>query len=123
MSAKIREALRPFGITGGRHGFPRVVRAIELVLEDEDRLYAVTKQVYATTGNQLGCSEKTVERNIRSAVNTAWHRDRSLLAEYAGYSLTEPPTSSEFLEIMSNYIQRSERKRNTAKGLSHAGKG
>lgn len=114
MSVDIKETLRPFGITAGHRGFPRIVRAIELVLEDEDRLYAVTKQVYKTTGKELQCSWITVERNIRSAIDTAWRRNRELLVKMAGYSLTEPPPSSEFLEIISNYIRRLEREKPAA---------
>ena len=74
MVTKIKETLRLLGITHSRPGFRRVVCAIELVLEDEDRLEAVTKEVY------------------------------------------------EFLEIVSNYIQRTETKPDTKKDFCSIGK-
>lgn len=122
MVTKIKETLRLLGITHSRPGFRRVVCAIELVLEDEDRLEAVTKEVYEVAAARIGGNWKTTERNIRSAVNTAWEHNRELLDEMAAYPLPSPPKASEFLEIVSNYIQRTETKPDTKKDFYSIGK-
>lgn len=106
MSVDIKEILRPLGITRSCRGFSRVLLAVELVLKDEDRLGAVTKEVYQCVAAYYGCNWKTVERNIRSAIQIAWRTNPKYLNKMAGYPLAEPPTASDFLEIVTNYIQR-----------------
>ena len=121
MSVDIKKTLRPLGAVRNYRGFQRVLYAVELVLENEDRLEAVTKEVYQRVAAHYGCSWKTVERNIRTAINTAWNRNPEYLIKMAGYPLTEPPTASEFLEIVTNYIQRNEADMDTASIFSRTG--
>ena len=64
-------------------------------------------------GDLLGSGRKwtAVERNIRTAVQIAWRTNPELLREMAGYPLDGPPTASEFLEILSNDVQRAMERR------------
>ena len=75
-------------------------------MENEDRLEAVTKEIYREVAKRCGCNWSAVERNIRTVVQRAWRINRPLLIRMAGYPLEVPPTASEFIAIVANYIQR-----------------
>ena len=103
----IQDLLRLFGITRCYKGSQHTAYAIHLAVEDEDRLEAVTKEIYMETAFHFNCTWTAVERNIRTAVARAWKINRPLLAEIAGYPLTCTPTASEFIEILASYILHS----------------
>lgn len=103
----IQETLRLFGITRCYKGFLHTAYAIQLAVEDENRLEAVTKEIYMETAFHFNCTWTAVERNIRTAVARAWKINHALLCDMAGYPLTCAPTASEFIEIIASYILRS----------------
>lgn len=105
---KIENTLIHFGITRRYKCCSRTVYAIHLSIREEERLWAVTKEIYKETASHFGCSYASVEHNIRTAVARAWKNNPTLLSEMAGYPLTTEPTASEFLEIISYYISRSD---------------
>ncbi len=102
----IQDTLRPFGITRRYKGFKHTVFAIYLSVTEEDRMEAVTKEIYMETASHFGCKWTCVERNIRTAVSRAWQTNPQRLEQMAGYPLSGPPTSSEFIDIVSTYIIR-----------------
>ena len=102
----IRRELRALGITRRCRCYGRIVMAIQLAVDQEDSLEAVTKEIYWEVGSRCGRKWTAVERNIRTAVQIAWRTNPELLREMAGYPLDGPPTASEFLEILSNDVQR-----------------
>lgn len=104
----IQNILRPFGITGRYKGFHHVCFSIQLAVTDDFRLNAVTREIYMVTAVQFNCNWKAVERNIRTVVIRAWNVNPDLLSQMAGYPLDGPPTASEFIEIVSSYILRSD---------------
>lgn len=106
MTKMIQDTLRPMGITRTCCGYKRLIMATELVLKNEDCLDSVTKEIYMEIASQCGCKWTSVEHNIRTASRRAWTVNPQLLIQMAGYPLDGPPTASEFLEIVSNYIQR-----------------
>lgn len=112
----VYDILRQLGITHNYCGYRNTVAAVELVLEDEKRLEAVTKEVYYETSLKCGCKWSSVERNIRTAVKRAWSVNPELLKEIAGFPLKRPPTASEFIEIIASYIKRTEEKAESRAG-------
>ena len=64
----IQETLRLFGITRCYKGFLHTAYAIQLAVENENRLEAVTKEIYMETAFHFNCTWTAVERNIRTAV-------------------------------------------------------
>lgn len=100
----IQETLRLFGITRCYKGFLHTAYAIQLAVENENRLEAVTKEIYMETAFHFNCTWTAVERNIRTAVARAWKINHALLCDMAGYPLTCAPTASEFIEIIASYI-------------------
>lgn len=87
----IRRELRALGITRRCRCYGRIVMAIQLAVDQEDSLEAVTKEIYWEVGSRCGRKWTAVERNIRTAVQIAWRTNPELLREMAGYPLDGPP--------------------------------
>lgn len=102
----IRDTLRSLHISKNYKGYTQAIFALELALQDENRLLSVTKEIYMVVGEREGASWHTVERNLRTIVKRAWERNPELLEKMAGYQLPVPPKVSEFLDIVSGYLQR-----------------
>lgn len=104
--ATIQETLRSLGITLNYQGYYQVTDAIELAVEDENRLLEVTKKIYQHIADRDGYKWSAVERNIRTVVQRAWKINPELLTEIAGYALTQAPTATEFIEMTAAYLLR-----------------
>ena len=102
----IREVLRPLGITRNYRGYPQMILAVTLVLEDEMRLTEVKKQIYAAVAKQIHSKPENVERNLRTTISRAWRTNRPLLEQMAKFQMLAPPSTSQFLDILATYIQR-----------------
>lgn len=102
----IKSELIALGISPHYHGHKQSMLAIQLALEDEDRLLDIVKQIYQPVGNACSCDYTCVERNIRTAVRVAWEANPIRLCELARRQLKDPPTVSEFISILAAYIQR-----------------
>ena len=102
----VQDILRSFGITRCYKGFKHTEYAICLAIQDESRLEAITKEIYMETADHFGCSWTAVERNIRTAVSRAWAVNPALLCQIAGYPLKTEPSASQFIEMVSSYIVR-----------------
>ena len=89
-------------------GHREIAYAVQLLLEDEDRLCAVVKEVYIPVAKHFNVEWNAVERNLRTAISRVWRLRRQRLFEIAGYEMEEPPTGSEFLDILLSYAQRQE---------------
>lgn len=105
---EIKNTLRLFGLTKCYSGFDLTAYSVHLAVENDFRLQAVTKEIYMETASHFHCKWTRVERNIRTAVNRAWQVNPDLLRQMAGYPLKSAPTSSQFIEIISSYIIRSQ---------------
>ena len=102
----IQEILCPFGITRCYKGYRHVCHSIQLALDDDLRMLSVTKEIYKETADYFHCNWTAVERNIRTVVERAWRVNPDLLIHMAGYPLDNQPTASEFIEIITSYIER-----------------
>lgn len=102
----IHDTLHALGITRNYRGFRRTVLAIELVLEEPERLENVTRDVYRVVAMRSECNPAAVERNLRTVVERAWRISPTLLRSMAGFPLEASPTASEFLEILANHIHK-----------------
>lgn len=105
MNAITREVLQSLSITGNYRGFLYTVIACELIYDNETKLHNVTQDIYCEIAEICGCRVHTVERNIRTIIFHAWQEQRERLCEIAGVTLTAPPSVSEFLSIISNYVR------------------
>lgn len=107
---KVQDLFRCFGITKKYQGYDQAILAIDLVMEDESRLSHITKEIYWEVAEKCSCNWFSVERNIRTISHRAWHVNKNLLIEMAGYELLVQPSTSEFIAILSSYLKRTEAK-------------
>ncbi len=99
--------LRKLGITANYIGYQYLVRAIELVLDNQDNLLLITKNIYMTIAKEYGTKTCNVERALRTVVQVCWERgNRQFLGEIAGYTLLQKPNTSSFIDMLSGYILR-----------------
>lgn len=106
----IQDVLRVLGIGKRFIGYAIIAQAVPLAVEDETRLYCVSKRLYPLVAEQVPCSMSTMERNIRTVIEEAWKNNRPFLNHLAGYELSQPPSAKQFLDILVTYILHVRRK-------------
>lgn len=106
MQEIIHQTMRNLGITRNYRGYKQLFIAVELALEDEDRLLNVQEEIFRPTAEILHCNILTIERNIRTVINRVWGTNSRLLQNYARYNLKFKPTVTEFIEIIVNHVFR-----------------
>lgn len=103
---QIEDLLRMLGITKKYKGYRRISFILRLALDEEDRLEAITKELYMEAASELNCNWEAVEHSIRTVIKRAWKINPALMQEIAGYSMYSYPENSEFFSIAVGYIQR-----------------
>ena len=103
---EIADILRSLGIARSYQGYVHVMRAVFLILENEDRLQNITREIYERIALEAGAASSAVERNIRTIAHRAWDMNPALLQKMAGYPLEKPPSSTAFLEMICSFILR-----------------
>ena len=102
----ICQELQSLGITANYKGYQQTALAVQLALQDEERLRHVTKEIYWVVADQIGCGQSTVERNIRTAAQVAWKINPARLQRLAGYPFRASPSASELISILTSHFQR-----------------
>lgn len=108
MQNKIEILLRSFGIGGRYLGHRQTLIALQLVLENSERMYAVCDEIYAEVARRCRCKTECIERNIRTVIHRAWRTNKKRLCALAGYELTAEPSVSEFLDLLTAELRRQE---------------
>lgn len=106
--SRIHDALQTLGVTATYKGRKQAALAIQLALEDEDRLERVTKDIYWTVADTVGCERPDIERNLRTVSHRAWNVNRAYLQTMARYELPAAPSASEFISIVATYLRRTD---------------
>lgn len=101
---EIYDLLYQLGATANYTGFFYASYAVQLCVEDPERLSLVTKWVYPDVAKQYQTSWKAVERNIRTVSCIIWERNRPLLEQLAGRPLTNRPKNAQLLAILSYHL-------------------
>ncbi len=95
------------GIHATYKGYHFLVMALELTLEDDDRLLYVTKNLYPTVAHHYHTTIECVDRNLRTVVRNCWNSDqRNLLQNIASYPLKSCPTVTEFIDILHWHLRK-----------------
>lgn len=97
---RIQQLLHRLGVTENYTGFPHTVYAVQLSIDDPDRLQLITKRLYPDVARRYGVTWQAVERDIRTVVSVAWTADPALLSELAGRELAGKPNNASFLSIL-----------------------
>jgi len=105
MEQIIYEVLHPFGTLRNYRGFKQLMAAIKIILRDASRLEYIMS-VYIDVAAQCGCHYLAVERNLRTIIKRMWQRNPGYMVVLAGNPLKKCPTVSQFLDIITLYIQK-----------------
>ena len=73
-----------------------------------EALRLVTKHVYPDVARCFDTNWKCVERGLRRATNVAWNTAPEKLSELAHRHLTEKPSVSELLSLLTIYLRAEE---------------
>jgi two-component system response regulator (stage 0 sporulation protein A) len=104
----VRSMLRALGFSSKHLGYRCLVEAIRSIAETPNQLY--TKELYPKVGESLGCSWRQVERDIRTAIDSAWEsRDICVWQEFFPHRLTlkEKPTNSAVISTLGQLLKKS----------------
>lgn len=89
-------------------GYKELVYCLELVLEDENRLCSLVK-IYEEIARKYGVTWNSVEKNIRTVNEKAWHRGgKEFINKISGVSYPVVPQTGELLEIFLEYLRKDE---------------
>lgn len=98
--------LRLLGVSGKLSGFYYLAYMLELVKQKPDHILLITKGLYRQTAQHFDTSADCVERNVRTLVRACWRQpDHTLLDRISGYPLTQPPTNTQFIDMLAAYLR------------------
>ena len=103
---KLEGLLFRLGIYKCQEGYDCIWTAMELVEEDETLLRRLMGGLYAATAARCGNTRTRVERNIRSSIAKAWEANPEYFSQIAHRTITQPPTSGDFLCMRHEYLRR-----------------
>lgn len=109
-----QEILRTLGIGQRFKGHALIVAALNRISTDECSLYSASSNLFKPIAAAIPCDVRTIERNIRTAVDHAWRTNPEYLIFLAGYPMSQSPTVLEFLDILNTYMLREQ----SGKGIS-----
>lgn len=101
MQTEVYDLLYHLGVTANYTGFFQTASAVQLCMEQPERLLLVTKWVYPDVARQYKTNWKAVERNIRTVNRLVWEQNRPYLEELAGRELLYKPSNAQLLAILS----------------------
>jgi len=102
---EIVRIVRRLGFLFSYHGTGYLVDAVLMCVQNPEALTAVTKEVYPAIAKKTGGKWRTVERNMRTAMEGFWQRgNREYLNELAGYELRVRPSVGELINYIAGYI-------------------
>lgn len=87
-------------------GYAAAYEAIQLTLDDEDRLLHFYDRILTVIAAQQGRKARNIERNLRTICLHAWQTNPDYLNRLAGYPMSKPPSVIEFIDILSTSIAR-----------------
>ena len=102
---EIENLLLRLGANRSYTGFYYVISAVQLSIEDGDKLQLISKWLYPEVAKKYHTSVQCVERNIRTLVALIWNKgDRSLLEHIAYTPLRKKPNNAAFISILVSYL-------------------
>lgn len=100
--------LRLLGVSGKLSGFYFAVYMLEQVQKKPEYVLLITKRLYRQTAQHFNTTTSCVERNLRTLVQACWRQpDHSVLDQIAGCPLSQPPTNTQFIDMLASYLRKS----------------
>lgn len=111
---EIQRLVRTLGIGATYRGYRYLNYGIELCMQDENYLLAVSKLLYPKIAKEYSATSSSVERDIRTVINVCWERgNQQLLKEISFRPLNAKPTSSVFLDILVDHLNHKDQDKKT----------
>ncbi|MFQ9515243.1 MAG: sporulation initiation factor Spo0A C-terminal domain-containing protein [Eubacterium sp.] len=100
-----QKLLRQLGANGSYVGFRYTIYGIVKTIQNPELIVYVCKGLYVEIAIHFNVSIGSVERDIRTIINTIWkYGDRELLNDIFGKELTSKPKNATFIDALSHYI-------------------
>ena len=104
LSRSVYEILFMLGVTANYTGLPQAAYAIQLCVEQPERLLLISKWVYPDVAVHCHTSRNAVERNLRTVGAVIWKANKPLLEKLACRTLDHRPSTAQLLAILVNYV-------------------
>ena len=104
----ITNLLIELGIASGLKGYPYLITAVELCINDRDMLNNVTKNLYPEIARIHCVNGVKVEHAIRHAIQKAWSNGESVIRKMVfgnTISIGIKPTNAAFIAAIADYVE------------------
>lgn len=105
---KITNIFLTIGIPAHIKGYHYLREAIKMVVEDNDIINRITKELYPGVAKKFNTTPSKVERAIRHSIDVAWNRGKveniNQLFGYTVYSKNDKPTNGEFIALVADKL-------------------
>lgn len=100
----VYKIIRRFRITSKYKGYPLVIDAVDMYINSHGKCLKITKDVYPILAIKYDMSVGSVERDIRTIIETCWCNDRGYVESLLGYKVNKCPSNSVFLDAIAYHI-------------------
>jgi len=108
---RITNLFLTLGIPAHIKGYQYLREAVHMVLENQDVINRITKELYPGIARRFETSSSKVERAMRHAIEVAWSRGRldavNRMYGYKVFDAMDKPTNGEYISCVSELIKRS----------------
>lgn len=110
IDSKITNIMHRIGIPAHIKGYIFIREAIKMVIDNENYLGSITKELYPEIAKKYNTTASRVERAMRHAIEVAWGRgSNDLIKQLFGYTLIpsnkQKPTNSEFIAVIADKLR------------------
>lgn len=115
MDRTISALLLDVGFPHHLYGFTYIAYAIELIMQDPERLHHITKDIYPDIAMRYKTTPSRVERAIRTSIQSVWlYGNKQLISAIFHYSIRADkghPTNTQLLAALYYYLLEGETKK------------
>ena len=105
--ASVQDLLRYLKIPGTYKGYRQMVTAIQLAVEDEDRLLNVTSDLYPQVARLHRTTSSCVQKNLRKVISACWENGgREQLEGLLGLTYERRPVTKDFINLLADYLKK-----------------
>lgn len=108
LEIKVTNYIHALGVPANIKGYIYIRKAIMLAVEDMDILNYVTKRLYPLVAKEYNTTSSKVERAIRHAIEVAFTKNRTELANNLFSSTINDkkckPTNSQFIALIADQL-------------------
>lgn len=108
LDEEITSIFLTIGIPAHIKGYHFLREAVKMVINDNDLINSITKELYPGVAKRFNTSASKVERAIRHAIEVAWNRGRiDYINNIFGYNVftkQDKPTNGEFIALIADKL-------------------